>query len=180
MARQVVNRCSSYRVVSGDDIVRQVPYQQRVQQAQLIWSRMLGAVEAGLASSKGPYGCRPLSKPSDRSAGSLAKRARDRRSPRAIVRPGNTAPRPQSIRSCAFLEAIRAGARDALSTQTARVTLSRPKPSRCVRPPTVLPKSCRRLRACLLRISGRWQEHLRGGGVGPGHGIGYLVLWTQE
>ena len=52
VARQVVNRCSSYRVVSGDDIVRQVPYQQRVRQTQLIWSRMLGAVEAGLASSK--------------------------------------------------------------------------------------------------------------------------------
>jgi len=51
VARAVKRRRPSFQIVAGDDVVREVAYAQRVRQADLIWSRILEAVEEGLATT---------------------------------------------------------------------------------------------------------------------------------
>lgn len=45
VARIVRNQTSSFYVLTGDEIVRQVPYEKRIDVAHLIWARLLDTVE---------------------------------------------------------------------------------------------------------------------------------------
>lgn len=51
VAREVKRQRRSFLVVAGDEIVRQVPYEQRVRKADLIWFRLLDEVEIHLQGS---------------------------------------------------------------------------------------------------------------------------------